>query len=375
MLKSLTKVHRQISQKTRQISQKTRQLSLKKLNLSLKRRKMPAQNCQSVDKQEIMIFDIGYPIDPVQEYAQYPRVHNTGGNWKYSKAAYDGYEAYEEPALDPSMINFDRLDINDPMEQYDQRLIPAARINRRHKCRGCGLPFNYTTITIFSPDEINPTYCIGCERLFGSMLNFQVHQRLHHSTNMIKNNPVFETHFLNDTSMHPHYGCAPFYDNQQAVFHLPCSPNYYKRFVNKFGDAKYVLCDVQPVIQDRLQHFFGCNGCRQFIEHERSPIYFDTVSIAGKYDMATHKEVLAFLSYNMTCMETGLQGCWSPTGKEFFSLQLELRTPVLLGGRGFLDNFKVSLVGIDSLLEMFDAQDVRKWLKAVKEHQGYYPPR
>jgi hypothetical protein len=163
MLKSLTKVHRKISQKTRQ-------LSLKKLKLSVKRRKMPAQNCELVDKQEIMIFDIGYPINSAQEYAQYPRVHNTGGNWKYSKAANNGYGAYEEPTLDPDMLDFDRLDINNPMEQCDQKLTPVARINRRHKCRGCALPFNYTTITIFSPDEINPTYCIGCERYLSAYI-------------------------------------------------------------------------------------------------------------------------------------------------------------------------------------------------------------
>ncbi|KAK4519581.1 uncharacterized protein ATC70_009817 [Mucor velutinosus] len=374
MLKSLTKVHRKISQKARRLSQK-------KLNLSIKRRKVPAQGYQPSNKQEISIFDIRYPIyfnnystesfNLVQEYAQSPRVRHPDEDWKFNRAT---NEACEEPADDPNMLDLGRLNINNPMEQYDKKYIPTARISRRHMCRGCATHFNYITLTISSPDEINPTYCIGCERLFGSMSNFEVHQRLHHSTNMIKNNPVFETHFLNDISMHPHYGCAPPHDNRYTLFHLPCSPNYYKRFVNKYGDPKYVLCDVQPVIQDRLQHFYGCNGCRQFIEHERSPIYFDTVSIAGKYDMATHKEVLAFLSYNMTCMETGLQGCWSPTGKEFFSLQLELKTPVSVGGRGFLNNFKVSLVGIDSLLEMFDAEDVHRWLKAVKEHQGYYPP-
>ncbi|CAO3620158.1 unnamed protein product [Mucor fragilis] len=314
-------------------------------------------------------------FDPVQEYAQYPRIHAPGENWKLNRAANNRYDACEEPAVGLNMLNFNRINISDLTEQYGKKAIPANRVFRRHKCRGCAHPFNYTTLTIFNPDEINPVFCIGCERLFGSMPHFQVYQRLHHSTNMIENNPVFETHFLNDISMHPYYGSAPPYEDRFSVFHLPCSPNYYRRCVNKYGDPKYVLCDVQPVIQDRVQHFYGCNGCRQFIEHERSPIYFDTVKIAGKYDIATHKQVLAFLSYNMTCMETDLQGCWSPTGKEFFSLQLELRKPVSLGGLGFLDNFKVSLVGIDSLLELFDAEEVHKWLAAVKEYQGYYPPR
>ncbi|KAL9552727.1 hypothetical protein MBANPS3_003639 [Mucor bainieri] len=374
MLKSLTKVQRKISEKTRQISQKTRQLSKKRLNLSIKRRKMPAQDFQPADNQKTMIPDVGYhtnnlnnysreSFNPVQEYAQYPRrVDNPGKNWKFNNAANNRYDAHEEPAID-LMFDLDRLNIN------DQQYIPATRTSHRNKCRGCAVPFDYTALTIFSPDQMNPLYCIGCERLFGSMSNFHAHQRLHHSTNLIKNNPAFETHFLNDISMHP-----SLLSNHTTLFHLPCSPNYYRRFFNKYGDAKYVLCDDQPVIQDRVHHFFGCNGCRQFIEHERSPIYFDTVKLTGTYDIATHKEVLAFLSYNMTCMETGLQGCWSPTGKEFFSLQLELRTPVLLGGRGFLDNFKVSLVGMDSLLEMFDAQDVHRWLRAVKDHQGYYPP-
>lgn len=72
----------------------------------------------------------------------------------------------------------------------------------------------------------------------------------------------------------------------------------------------------------------------------------------------------------MTCMYTGLQGCWTPTGKEFFSLQLELKTPIEYGGRGFLDNLKVSLVGIDSLLETFDVEDVQRWVQAVKGQQG-----
>ncbi|KAF1804807.1 hypothetical protein FB192DRAFT_1433317 [Mucor lusitanicus] len=328
-----------------------------------------------------MIFDIGYPtnnlnnystesFNPVQAYAQYPRVRHPDENWKFNNR----YETRQEAAVDPNMLDFGRLNINDPREQYDQQFIPAGRINRRNKCRGCALPFSYTTLTISSPDEINPMYCIGCESLFGSMSNLQVHQRLHHSTNMIKNNPVFEAHFLNDTSMHPHHSHAPPYDDRYTLFHLPCSPNYYRRLVNKYDDSKYVLSDVQPVIQDRVKHFYGCNGCRQFIEHERSPIFFDTFRTYGKYDMVTHREMLGFLSHNMTCMETGLQGCWSPTGKEFFSLQLKLRTPVSLGGRGFLNNFEVSLVGIDSLLETFDVQDVRRWLKAVKEHQGYYPP-
>lgn len=403
MLKSLTKIHRKISQKTRQISQKTRQLSQKKLNLSIKRRKRPVHDDEPAGKQEIMIFDTRNHMyfnnystesfDPVQEYAQYPRIQAAGENWKINRAANNRYEAREEPAVDPNMLNFNRIKINDLVEQYDQKVvIPAARDARRRNCRGCAHPFNCTTLSIFSPDEICPAYCIGCERylstcnsknplnlqcyyrLFKSLPYYQIHQRLHHSTNMIENNPVFEAHFLNDISMHPYHGSAPPYEDRFTVFHLPCSPNYYRRLVNKCGDPKYVLCDVQPVIQDRVQHFYGCNGCRQFIEHERSPIYYDTVKFAGKYDMATHKQVLAFLSYNMTCMETGLQGCWSPTGKEFFSLQLELKKPVSLGGLGFLDNFKVSLVGIDSLLEMFDAEEVHRWLAAVKAYQGYYPP-
>lgn len=163
MLKSLSKIHRKISQKTRQLSQKTRQLSQKKLNLSIKRRKMPAQGFYPEEKQEIMIFDTRHPatfnnstesFNPVQEYAHYPRNRDPDEYWKLNRSAVDRYDACQEP------------NVLDPMEQYDQQGIPIGMVNRKHKCRGCRLPFNFNTLTISSPDEVNPIYCIGCERYF-----------------------------------------------------------------------------------------------------------------------------------------------------------------------------------------------------------------